>query len=100
MKFFVLKLQESFFAKEGLDVVITEESLSMVENEQIDLIINTPTKSRNKLTRGFKMRRIAAETRTPCFTSLDTAKAFLKARVCEIDKTLISTNTIQDYLKM
>jgi carbamoyl-phosphate synthase large subunit len=89
-----------FFAKEGLDVVITEESLSMVENGQIDLIINTPTKSRNKLTRGFKMRRIAAETRTPCFTSLDTAKAFLKARVCEIDKTLISTNTIQDYLKM
>ncbi|MDD4343147.1 MAG: carbamoyl-phosphate synthase large subunit [Eubacteriales bacterium] len=89
-----------FFTKEGLDVVVTEESLSMVENGQIDLIINTPTKSRNKLTRGFKMRRIAAETRTPCFTSLDTAKAFLKARVCEVDKTLVSTKTIQDYLKM
>ncbi len=89
-----------FFTKEGLDVVVTEESLSMVENGQIDLIINTPTKSRNKLTRGFKMRRIAAETRTPCFTSLDTAKAFLKARVCEIDKSLVATNTIQDYLKM
>ena len=88
------------FTKEGLDVVVTEESLSMVENGQIDLIINTPTKSRNKLTRGFKMRRIAAETRTPCFTSLDTAKAFLKARVCEVDKTLVSTKTIQDYLKM
>ena len=88
------------FTKEGLDVVVTEESLSMVENGQIDLIINTPTKSRNKLTRGFKMRRIAAETRTPCFTSPDTAKAFLKARVCEVDKTLVSTKTIQDYLKM
>ena len=89
-----------YFRKEGLEVVVSEESLGMVENGQIDLIINTPTKSRDKLSRGFKMRRIAAESKTPCFTSLDTAKAFLKARVCEIEKSLITTKTIQDYLKM
>ena len=89
-----------YMVKEGLDVVITEESLSMVENCQIDLIINTPTKSRDKLSRGFKMRRIAAETRIPCFTSLDTAKAFLRVRICELDKSLINTKTIQEYLRM
>jgi len=99
-KVFCTEATGEYFIKQGLDVVVTEESLSMVENGQIDLIINTPTKSRNKLTRGFKMRRFAAETKTPCFTSLDTAKAFLKARICEEDKSLVNTKTIQDYLKI
>lgn len=87
-----------YMRAEGLNVVITAESLGMVEQGEIDLIINTPTKSRNKLTRGFKMRRIGAESGIPCFTSLDTVKAFLKSRVCEVNPSLVRARSLQEYL--
>lgn len=43
----------------------------------IDIIINTPTKGRIPHRDGFQIRRRAAEYSIPCFTSLDTANAFL-----------------------
>lgn len=44
---------------------------------KIDIIINTPTKGRMPQRDGFQIRRRAVEYSIPCFTSLDTAKAFL-----------------------
>ncbi len=43
------------------------------------LVINTLTRRREALQDGHYMRRAAAETRTPCFTSLDTARALVAA---------------------
>jgi carbamoyl-phosphate synthase large subunit len=43
------------------------------------LIFNTPTKGRVPGRDGFKLRRLAAEHRIPCITSLDTAKALVRA---------------------
>jgi carbamoyl-phosphate synthase large subunit len=40
-------------------------------------VINTPTQGRTPGRVGFAIRRAAIERHLPCFTSLDTAAAFL-----------------------
>jgi carbamoyl-phosphate synthase large subunit len=42
-------------------------------------VINTITGGRIPLRDGFQIRRMAAEKRIPCFTSLDTARAAVQA---------------------
>jgi len=44
---------------------------------RINIIVNTPTHGRIPQRDGFKLRRLAVESSIPCFTSLDTARAFL-----------------------
>ncbi len=52
--------------------------MDMMNENKFDLIINTPTKGRQPLRDGFKIRRKAVEHSIPCFTSLDTARAVAK----------------------
>lgn len=56
----------------------TPDILDMIQTQQFDLIINTPTKGRQTERDGFKMRRKAVELSIPCMTSLDTAAAVIK----------------------
>ena len=49
----------------------------MILDGKIDLVIDTPTKSRDKSRDGFLIRRNAIETGCTCLTSLDTAEALL-----------------------
>lgn len=62
----------SKIGEEGLSV------LDMVRKDKIDMIINTPSKGKNAMTDGFKIRRAAVERNVTCFTSLDTAKYMLQ----------------------
>ena len=50
----------------------------LIEEEKLSFIINTPTKGKNASRDGFRIRRLAVECKVPCFTSLDTAKAFFE----------------------
>ena len=52
--------------------------LSEIKSGNIDLLINTISKSKNVESDGFKMRRAAVERGLICLTSLDTAEALLK----------------------
>ena len=52
--------------------------MDLMNENKFDLIINTPTKGRQPLRDGFKIRRKAVEHSIPCFTSLDTARAVAK----------------------
>ncbi|HHW06648.1 MAG TPA: ATP-grasp domain-containing protein, partial [Clostridia bacterium] len=45
----------------------------------INIIVNTPTHGRIPQRDGFRLRRMAVESSVPCFTSLDTVKAFLSS---------------------
>ncbi|MTI57234.1 carbamoyl-phosphate synthase (glutamine-hydrolyzing) large subunit [Geosporobacter ferrireducens] len=45
----------------------------------IQMVINTPTIGNDNHREGFKMRRKVSEYRVPIFTSIDTARVFLKA---------------------
>ena len=49
------------------------------KNGRINFIINTPTKGKESNRDGFKIRRMAAECKVPCFTSLDTVNALYDA---------------------
>ncbi|MGE5473767.1 MAG: carbamoyl-phosphate synthase large subunit [Ignavibacteriales bacterium] len=51
--------------------------IDLIESGTIDIVINTPTKSRKPERDGFKIRRKAIERSIPCLTSLDTARAVL-----------------------
>lgn len=65
----------SALAAAGLQVVGTEEPISMVRSGNVQLVINTPTKGKVSGRAGFRLRRLAAEYKVPCLTSLDTARA-------------------------
>ncbi|HEV2123448.1 MAG TPA: carbamoyl phosphate synthase large subunit, partial [Chloroflexota bacterium] len=49
--------------------------LQIIRAGDVSLVINTVTGGRPVLQDGFEIRRAAAESRVPCFTSLDTASA-------------------------
>lgn len=56
------------------------ESIPHLLNEgKINFIINTPTRGKESNRDGFKIRRLAVESKVPCFTSLDTANALYDA---------------------
>ncbi len=59
---------------EGEDSII-----ELIESGKISFIINTPTKGKNESRDGFKIRRLAVESKIPCFTALDTVSALYEA---------------------
>lgn len=61
---------------------ITGESpniLNMLHDDNVSLIINTPTHGRLESRDGFKVRRLAVEAGTACLTSLDAAKSLMES---------------------
>jgi len=54
-----------------------ETALRLVYERAVSLVLNTPTRGRTPGRAGFALRRAAFERHLPCFTSLDTAAAFL-----------------------
>lgn len=69
-------------------------SLSLLDNKQVDIIINTISKGKKKSqTDGFLLRRKAAEKGILCLTSLDTTRAFLQA----LESLTFSTYPLPSY---
>lgn len=61
---------------------ISEEDdalLSLIRGESVSVVVNTMSKDQRTQSDGAKMRRICVERGIPCFTSLDTARAFVQA---------------------
>ena len=53
--------------------------VDVIADGSVNAVINTVTGGRIPLRDGFQIRRMAAERRVPCFTSLDTARAAVQA---------------------
>ena len=75
----------TYFKEQGLKVKtvgkINKSNYSVldaIQNEDVDIIINTTTTGKSSEKDGFKIRRKATEHGIICFTSLDTANALLK----------------------
>ena len=51
----------------------------LIHSGKLSFIINTPTKGKEANRDGFKIRRLAAESKVPCFTALDTVIGFYDA---------------------
>jgi len=69
-----------YFISKGLNakLVSRSEIIDLLKGDQIQLLINTPTRGKIPSRLGFNIRRTAMEFSIPTFTSLDTAKAFLQ----------------------
>ena len=66
--------------------------LDAIMNNQVDMVINTPTKGNDATRDGFKIRRTATEYNVDIMTSLDTLKALVK-----VNKKYINSNDIKVY---
>ena len=53
--------------------------------DEVDMVINTPTKGNDSTRDGFKMRRTAIEFQTEIMTSLDTLKAMVAVNRRHVD---------------
>jgi len=92
--------------EKGLEVNIVKklgegspDSLELISDDQIDLVINTLTRGKIPERDGFKIRRSAVEMGIPCLTSLDTTQAMLKV-LKEIEHgEKIEYKALQDYQK-
>ncbi|MFI3250845.1 MAG: carbamoyl-phosphate synthase large subunit [Eubacteriales bacterium] len=58
--------------------------IDLIRSGILDLIINTPNRGNDTISEGFQIRRMASETKTNLFTSLDTAHAVLDVLEQEI----------------
>ena len=73
-----------------------------MKNKELCFILNTPTTNNNSARngsedRGFLIRTIAEMYSTPCFTSIDTAKAYLKALKFYMENGNLTYNSIDNY---
>jgi carbamoyl-phosphate synthase large subunit len=72
-----------FLEREGVRAVRVSKNgsdqtaLRLIQEQAVSVIVNTPTRGKVPGRAGFELRRAAFERRLPCFTSLDTAAAFL-----------------------
>lgn len=51
----------------------------LIHSGKLSFIINTPTNGKESNRDGFKIRRMAAESKVPCFTAVDTVSGFYDA---------------------
>ena len=68
----------------------------ILRTKKIDFVINTPSGDGATEKDGFEIRRAAAETNTPCFTSLDTA--FAAAETLSLRSNFYNIKPINKYL--
>lgn len=57
----------------------TDSIPDLIHSGKLSFIINTPTKGKEANRDGFKIRRLAAESKVPCFTAIDTVIGFYDA---------------------
>ena len=57
----------------------TESIINLIQSGKLRFIINTPTKGKQESRDGFRIRRLAVESKIPCFTALDTVQALYNA---------------------
>ena len=86
---------------ENFDMEKIQESM---KKKKLCFVINTPTSNANSArvgseNRGFLIRTIAEMYSTPCFTSIDTARAYLKAMKYYIANPELTYDSIDMYRK-
>ena len=72
-------------------------AVDIVRDGTVGAVVNTLTGGRPVLQDGFVVRRAAAEMRIPCYTSLDTARAAIRALATE--SQLYNVRPLQEYLR-
>lgn len=72
---------------------------NLISKGSINIVINTPTNGNSLESEGFKLRRKSTERRIPIFTSIETAKLFLKAINIKNNNEEIEYVSLDNYFK-
>jgi carbamoyl-phosphate synthase, large subunit len=87
----------------GVEVEVVNESSEAlqeaVRQREFSFILSTPTKGKTPKHTGYLLRRLAAEHGVPCFTSMDTAKAVVRALQEIRSNTSPQVLSLQEYLE-
>jgi carbamoyl-phosphate synthase large subunit len=70
--------------------------LDVIRDGEVDAVVNTLTGNRSGMHDGFEIRRVAAERRVPCYTSLDTFRVAVEARAADADR--LEPRPMHEYL--
>ncbi|HEY9061920.1 MAG TPA: carbamoyl-phosphate synthase large subunit [Pseudobacteroides sp.] len=91
-----------YLSRAGIEVeaVSNEEILDYLKNDNISLVINTPTRGRIPTRLGFQLRRTAMEYNIPCITSIDTANAALEVLEHIINKKDAAVYALDEYSEL
>ena len=86
---------------ENFDLKKIQEDMKL---KRLSFVINTPTTKGHgarvgSQNRGFLIRTIAEMYSTPCFTSVDTARAYLKAMLYYLENHGLTYNELKEYKK-
>ena len=98
------QLTSKFFRERGIDAKEVNKFdfdviHSMIKNSEVNIVINTPTIGKDIRRCGFKLRTCAEQYKVPCFTSLDTAKAYIKALKTKRSCGSLTYDDINSYKK-
>ncbi|KXZ39134.1 carbamoyl-phosphate synthase large subunit [Alkalithermobacter thermoalcaliphilus JW-YL-7 = DSM 7308] len=97
-KIYASKGTHKFLLENNLDSNLMDVSeLKQKLYSDINIIINTPSKGNITTTQGYEIRKAAIENKVPIFTSLDTARLFLRAMKVEIENKKIDYKDINEY---
>lgn len=91
-----------FLEKNGVPSKMIEKFMfdklqKRMKEGRLSMVINTPTIGKDSERRGFKMRTIAEMYGIPCFTSIDTARAFLQAIRAYDNNSSLKYKSIEKY---
>lgn len=78
----------------------SEQLQEAVRRREFSFILSTPIKGKPEERTGYLLRRLAAEHRVPCLTSMDTAKAVVRALQEIRSGTTPQALSLQDYLEL
>jgi len=93
-----------FLEKNGVPSKMIEKFMfdklqKRMKEGRLSLVVNTPTLGKDSERRGFKIRTIAEMYGIPCFTSIDTARAFLQAINAYDNNSKLKYKSIEKYRK-
>ena len=78
----------------------SEQLQEAVRKRAFSFILSTPEKGKKEERTGYLLRRLAAEHRVPCLTSMDTAKAVVRALQEMRSDTIPQVLSLQEYLML
>ena len=90
-------LEQNGVPSKMIEKFMIDKLQKRMKEGRLSFVINTPTLGKNSQTAGFQIRTIAEMYCIPCFTSIDTARAYLEAVKTYDKKTRLTTDTISNY---
>jgi len=85
-------------AVQGIDISDKEKIAAEIKSDNIKIIFNLPEKEGDKNTKDFQIRNLSPKFNIPCFTSVDTAREYLRAWEYKQNNPVLDYKTIDEYM--